>query len=76
MLAGSPIKHTSMKKKTSDILKELEQMHRDKRRSEEIYTTTMRYREFAEAEEAADSQKPEPMPKIKIDIGKFKRQPI
>jgi len=65
-----------MKNKTSDILKELEQMGRDKRSLQDILTAIARYRELAEAEEAADSQKPEPMPKFKIDIGKFPRQPI
>jgi hypothetical protein len=42
--------------KTSEILKALEQMHRDKRPTEEIYTATMRYREFAEAEEEAEAE--------------------
>jgi len=46
--------------KTSEILKALEQLHRDKRPTEEIYTATMRYREFAEAEEPADAEAPKP----------------
>lgn len=46
--------------KTSEILKMLEQMHRDKRPTEEIYAATMRYREFAEAEEAELSQRKAP----------------
>lgn len=54
---------------TSEILKMLEQMHRDKRSAEEIHTATARYREIAEAEEAAEDAKPKTMPRIGVNIG-------
>ena len=60
---------TNMKKKTSEILKALEQMHRDKRPTDEIYAATMRYREFAEAEEEAESKKPKPPIQVSVKTG-------
>lgn len=57
--------HTKTIMKTSEVLKMLEQMHRDHRPTEEIYAATMRYREFAEAEEAADAEKAKQMPRIR-----------
>jgi len=65
-----------MKKTKLQVLKELEQMHRDKRSPDEIHSATMRYREFAEAEEEADSKTPKPTPRVKINLGIGKIPPI
>ena len=54
--------------KQSDKFKMLEQMFRDHRPTEEIYASTMRYREFAEAEEAAEAQTPKQLPRVKLPI--------
>ena len=48
--------------KTSEVLKDLEQMCRDKRTTNEIHTAIARYREIAEAEEAAESEQSKSTP--------------
>jgi hypothetical protein len=51
--------------KTSEKFKALEQMGRDKCSLQDILTAIARYREIAESEEAADLEKPKPMPRIR-----------